>query len=95
MLIFVAGMHRSGTSLLTRLLCDNGALVAGTLLPGNLDNPTGYYEAKEVVTLNNQLLAETGRSWCDDRVLCEDELNHLRNKHIGLVKDCIASLLQD
>ncbi|WP_425102315.1 glycosyltransferase family protein [Tropicibacter sp. S64] len=77
MLIVVAGMHRSGTSVLMRLLKDAGARIPGEMLPGNADNPTGYWEARDVVRLDNRMLAAAGHSWCDDRALAAETLDRL------------------
>ena len=63
--VVVLGMHRSGTSLVTRLvsllglaLCDPDDLLAG--FPGN---PRGYWESKALVSFDNRLLRELGGSW--------------------------------
>ena len=42
--IFIAGLHRSGTSLLCRILSSFGFSFPGPLLDSDDDNPTGYYE---------------------------------------------------
>jgi len=56
--IFVLGMHRSGTSALTRTLNLLGAELGPELKQADaIDNPTGYWEAERVVELNDQLFA--------------------------------------
>lgn len=63
-MIIVLSMHRSGSSLLSGLLHDNG-ISAGdesTLIPGNIHNPTGYFERSDVVEANNLLLKFDGYS---------------------------------
>ena len=56
-MIIVTGMHRSGTSLVTRLLheagCDLGA--AASLHPGDRWNPDGYFEQRDVLRMNRTL----------------------------------------
>lgn len=63
--IWVIGMHRSGTSLATGVLRLLGADVGprDDLLPADTaDNPTGYWERRDVIDLNNELLARLGGS---------------------------------
>ena len=68
-LILVAGMHRSGTSALTRALN-----LAGLPLPGNLleplpANPDGYWEPVDVILLHNRMLESLGSCWDDFRAI--------------------------
>jgi|GEM_PF-7133884 len=69
--ILVAGMHRCGTSALTRVLNLHGASLGGTLLEGAPDNETGFWESQAVVSLHERLFADLGRSWSDPRPLPE------------------------
>ncbi len=63
-LILVAGMHRSGTSLLSHLLWRAGAHLGGPLDTAPLDsNETGHWEHAEVVAVQEALLADLGRIW--------------------------------
>ncbi len=59
--ILVLGMHRSGTSLLTRLLEAAGFYVGvkEDLLPPQPDNPEGFWERTDTVHLNDWLLEVT------------------------------------
>src|SRR5436305_2564424 len=50
--IVVAGMHRSGTSLVAAFLAAAGIDMGGRLLPADAGNPRGYFEDLEVVELN-------------------------------------------
>lgn len=67
MQIFVCGMHRSGTSVVARLLNMVGAYFApeGAALAANDDNPKGFWERADVVALNDRILAEAGARWFD------------------------------
>ena len=61
--LFIVGMHRSGTSFLGECC---GAL--GWTIPRDAggpaaDNPRGHFEPQAVVALNDALLAETGAIW--------------------------------
>lgn len=63
----VLGMHRSGTSMITRLLNMMGATVGDTEDLGRpaKDNEKGFWERWEVAHLNNRLLAAAGGAWDD------------------------------
>ena len=74
--VLVLGMHRSGTSALTRLLALHGIALGDALLPAAADNPTGFWEHREVVALHERLLAALGRAWDDPRALPRDWLEH-------------------
>jgi hypothetical protein len=67
MQIFVLGMHRSGTSAITRLINMMGAYFGnqGAAIPVNDHNLKGFWEREDFVTLNKQLLAIRGCNWTD------------------------------
>jgi len=67
MQIIVLGMHRSGTSAMTRLINMMGAYFGpeGSALPSNEDNPKGFWERRDFVLLNMHLLGARGCSWYD------------------------------
>jgi len=56
-------MHRSGTSLLTRGLQSLGVFLGDDFLDSRPDNPTGYWEDRVIVGLNERLLREFGLTW--------------------------------
>ncbi|HWU51599.1 MAG TPA: hypothetical protein VN153_02180, partial [Tahibacter sp.] len=58
--IIVAGMHRSGTSVTTRIVNLLGAELARDLIPGDVGNERGHWESRAVQDLHNRLLAELG-----------------------------------
>ena len=62
-LIVVLGMHRSGTSALTRWLGMAGVELGDKLLRPESDNPTGFWEDRRIVALNDRLLSALGLSW--------------------------------
>ncbi len=67
--ILVLGMHRSGTSALTRLLGLMGAWLGeeADLLPAHpVDNPTGYWERRDILIAQDGFLDAAGHAW--DRV---------------------------
>jgi hypothetical protein len=73
-LVCITGMHRSGTSLLARVvnllgvpLGDESALMG----PGP-DNPSGYWENRAVKELDDELLAHLGGAWDQPPLLTGD-----------------------
>jgi len=70
--LLVLGMHRSGTSALTRLLNLHGAVLGDDLLPAGFDNPSGFWELREAVAIHERLLAGLGMAWDDPRPLPPD-----------------------
>jgi hypothetical protein len=65
--VMVLGMHRSGTSALAGTLARLGCAMPATSMPANAGNPRGYFESKELMALNDQILASAGSSWRDWR----------------------------
>ncbi len=65
----VLGMHRSGTSVLTRTLNILGAQLPHNLMRPAKDNPLGFWESGTVMTLNDRLLFLLNRSWDDPKPL--------------------------
>jgi GT2 family glycosyltransferase/glycosyltransferase involved in cell wall biosynthesis len=58
-------MHRSGTSMVAGALAGQGFAVGhdSELMPGQADNPRGFFERRDVVALNDRILADAGMSW--------------------------------
>lgn len=70
--ILVLGMHRSGTSAVTRLVNMLGADVGQDLLPPQADNPTGHWENAALVDLHRRVMEALGLSgWSDPTPLPE------------------------
>ena len=63
--LLVLGMHRSGTSIVTRAVNLLGAQLPTNLLPANEHNEQGYWEPKNIVDIHDELLASAGSSWHD------------------------------
>jgi hypothetical protein len=65
--IAITGMHRSGTSMITRALHDSGLHLIGSgaeeLIDAAEDNPEGFWENKAIVACNDELLEAAGGSW--------------------------------
>ncbi|OCP02790.1 MULTISPECIES: sulfotransferase family protein [unclassified Ensifer] len=79
----VLGMHRSGTSALTRVLSLLGADLPARLMGAGGSNETGHWEPERLVSINDQLLAEGDGSWDDwrsfDRQLLDEKYLHFRS----------------
>src|SRR5690606_12958275 len=75
MQLIVLGMHRSGTSVLARLLNLMGAYFApeGASTGANRENPKGFWERRDVRMLNDHVLQSVGHDW--NRVLGFDPCN--------------------
>ena len=79
--ILVLGMHRSGTSALTRVLSLLGAALPKHLLPANDFNVAGYWEPEPLVTLHDRMLAEAGSQWNDWRAFHSAWLGEERREY--------------
>ena len=92
--VFVAGMHRSGTSALAGSLHSAGwsAGPEENLLPPGPDNIKGYFENVELMHINDCILADNGMSW--DFVIPPSR----QSKELKIsseIKDRITNLLSD
>jgi len=67
MQVIVTAMHRSGSSLCTRLLSFMGIRLGpgNVLLEPRPDNPKGFWERSDVQILHNQVLEKLDCSWYD------------------------------
>jgi GT2 family glycosyltransferase len=90
--IFVLGMHRSGTSALTRVLSLLGADLPATLMPSANDNETGFWESVRLVDYHDRLLSEAGSGWDDWRAL---DLNRIPMVRRNEIKREIAGLVEE
>jgi glycosyltransferase involved in cell wall biosynthesis len=89
MQIIVLGMHRSGTSAVARILNLMGAYFAPERmeLPATEANPKGYWERRDVVNLNEELLSALGVTW--------DKISQFDAKQIPMVCKKFESLGQE
>jgi len=70
--LLILGMHRSGTSAVTRVVNLLGAKIGDRLVPPGYDNPSGFWENATAVEINEQLLRDLGRTWYDMREMPDD-----------------------
>ena len=95
----ILGMHRSGTSLLTRLASLLGVSLGPEehLMEPTKFNPKGFWEHKFIVDLNDELLAALGGSWRQPPHLPDgweraSELEPLRDKARALLEQDFAGV---
>jgi len=93
-LVYVLGMHRSGTSLITRILALCGLALPERLMGATRGNPTGHWEPLDAYLLNESFLTRKGSTWFDPslRLQCEDAVGaRERDAFIGEIRaflDC-------
>ena len=58
-------MHRSGTSVLTRLLVSLGCDAPQTLMHADDHNARGYWESQKIADFNDAILESAGSAWDD------------------------------
>ena len=63
--VAIVGMHRSGTSMVAKLLQQAGLNLGdeADLMPPAEENPEGFYEHLEFVRLNDEVLNVAGAGW--------------------------------
>lgn len=67
--IFILGMHRSGTSVLARIVNLLGVELGGNLMQAADDNQKGFFEHEPIVQIHEALLTELGMHWSDSTPL--------------------------
>jgi SAM-dependent methyltransferase len=65
--IVVLGMHRAGTSAITRVLSLYGAALPQRLMAPSPDNEAGFWEPDDIVAKHEKLLASAASTWDDIR----------------------------
>ena len=63
MILLIAGFHRSGTSMLAKILHEAGLFMGNDLLPEKASNPYGHFEAIEIMRFHEEVLKRNGTSW--------------------------------
>jgi len=85
--IAITGMHRSGTSMITRALHDSGLQLVGTsaeeLIEAADDNPEGFWENKAIRDCNDELLEAAGGAWDNPPVLPPAAVDDPRVAHVA------------
>ena len=70
--VLILGMHRSGSSALSRVVNLLGATAPATLMQPTFDNPKGYWESARLVSILDELLQSAGSYWHDWRPIDPD-----------------------
>lgn len=91
--VCVLGMHRSGTSAMTKVLNILGINLGETdklMKPGS-DNPKGYWENEDIVYIHTQILNLYSRTWDSTQPLPHewwktDEILPYRNRLIEIIQ---------
>ena len=85
--IAITGMHRSGTSMITRALHDSGLHLIGAgaeeLIDAAEDNPEGFWENKAIVACNDDLLEATAGAWDNPPELPPQAVDDPRVHHVA------------
>lgn len=90
--ILVLGMHRSGTSAITRVLSYMGAALPQNILGANEGNKTGHWEPKRLIAIHDELLSELDSSWDDWLSI---NLNKLPQERRRYYKNQIQTIIQE
>ncbi len=95
-IILVVGMHRSGTSAITRGLEVLGVSLGDTLMPAADENAKGFWEDMDVVRINEALLERLGSSWhsvipINEEMLLADEVKDLKMEAVALIKQRLST----
>jgi GT2 family glycosyltransferase len=79
-IIVVLGMHRSGTSAVTRGLKVMGVELGNQLMLPTQFNPKGYWEDMDIYQLNVEMLTALGNEWFHLKAIGIDDVEVLRKK---------------
>ncbi|NKN32746.1 rhamnan synthesis F family protein [Marichromatium bheemlicum] len=79
-IVVVLGMHRSGTSAITRGLETMRVALGDNLLPTAADNSKGFWEDLDIIQLNDEMLQAIGQEWHSLRPLQTSDLERLREQ---------------
>ena len=91
--VLVLGMHRSGTSAITKFISECGfELPFEPMQAHEKDNPLGYFEPLEIVEINNKILRACGESW---KTFNDIPAHRLQSPEVGTLADDLASRLSE
>jgi hypothetical protein len=89
-LVVVLGMHRSGTSAITKSLELLGVGLGDDLHPPGFDNPKGFWEDRECIEINDKLLSHFGSAYdrlglAWDEIQTDSQVSELKLKAAQLI----------
>jgi hypothetical protein len=93
-IIVTVGMDRSGSSLCSHILHVLGVDLGEELLPAAPDNPTGFWESKEIVRINDAILSELGLLWHSSTFLQPPPVAWWRNTSLAPLREAAMRFLQ-
>lgn len=88
--LVVLGMHRSGTSAVTRVLSMAGAKLPSDLMGASHGNDAGHWESVSISEYHDRMLGELGTSWSDWRAI---DLTQASLARRAAIKEEIAELV--
>tara|TARA_B100002019_G_scaffold270349_1_gene263876 strand:- start:497 stop:1135 length:639 start_codon:yes stop_codon:yes gene_type:complete len=87
-IVFIIGMHRCGTSLLSNCLIENGFSIGKTKNKDkDWQNPNGYFENDAFTRIHDKLLKYNKCSWCSIRT---NKMKYTQ-EHVQLYRKLITS----
>ncbi|MGX7872043.1 glycosyltransferase [Mesorhizobium sp. ORM6] len=94
--ILVLGMHRSGTSAITRMLNLLGAALPHHLVEATPTNEAGHWEPARLVQINDSMLTELSSRWDDWRAFDPAALGTAKFAHYrSIIREAIAAEFGD
>ncbi|MFZ1814299.1 MAG: glycosyltransferase [Rhizobiaceae bacterium] len=90
--LLVLGMHRSGTSALTRVINLMGAGLPRDMIDAGLGNEAGHWEPRKIVAFNDRLLGELNSAWFDWR---RADLSALGASRLSAIDAELAAIIGD
>ncbi len=82
--LLVLGMHRSGTSVITRVLNLGGVKLPNELMGASEANVSGHWESMKLYQFNDRLLTEFGYTWSDWKAFLWDSVEFAHRREIKL-----------
>jgi hypothetical protein len=94
--VFVLGMHRSGTSAIARGISSLSVYLGSDFLDAQPENPTGYWEDRNLVALDDRVLESFGLRWdsiprIDPRGFESREVRRLQREAASYCRKSLAS----
>lgn len=80
--LLILGMHRSGTSLTTRVASMLGAHLPSNIMGPALGNDAGHWEPERLVKYHDQFLEGLGSSWDDWRPLRAEQIDRKHREKV-------------
>ncbi len=90
--ILILGMHRSGTSAVTRVASLFGGQLPTHLMKAGVGNETGHWESQKLADYHDSLLSQLNSAWYDWRPLKWEQLSAVR---LAEIRDELWRLLQE